>query len=85
MSLFSYTVDLNRKRDFVLSNTEVMAIARKTADEASQKKSTIHYYLFTEQSHIKVCKNLLLSTLGVGQCLFTGQSRMHRAHGRQIP
>jgi len=61
-----WAVDWNRKRDFVLSNTEVMGIARKTAGEASRRKSTIHYYLPTEQSRIKVCKNFFLSTLGVG-------------------
>jgi len=50
----------------VFSNTEVMGIARKTAGEASRRKSTILYYMPTEQARIKVCKNFFLSTLGVG-------------------
>ena len=68
MKLFKdfWAVDWNRKRDFVISNITVTAIARKTTGDKSRRKLTVKYCLPTQQSHIKVCKEYFLSTPSIG-------------------
>ena len=40
-----WSVEWNRKRDFIIANTSVTDTARKTAGECSRRKTTVKYFL----------------------------------------
>lgn len=68
-----WEVDWNRKRDFVMSNTEIVGTARKTTgDKESRRTNSIKYFLPHNHSRLRVCKEYFLSTLGIGTMFVRG-------------
>lgn len=75
-----YTLDQNRKNDFILRNTERCNVNRSAKGEnQSRKNYSFGYFLEIHGKRIKVCKSYWLGTFSISQ------KRIYNVHNNKDP
>lgn len=93
-----YSLDAQRKSDFILKTTERHLKARPTKKSPSRRTFTFSYYMDVAGTRYTVCKNFYLDTYHISQtpvynahknkCDVTGTAQQNmrgRAHTKKIP
>ncbi|KAK6166780.1 hypothetical protein SNE40_023402 [Patella caerulea] len=62
-----WKMDWNQKRVFVANNVDSHIPSERTTGGNSRRNRTLVYHLKRNESRIRVCKNMLLSTIGIGE------------------